>query len=108
MDKKTLRQRITAAQLDDLRNRRVTTRALAKELGVTEGHLSRVFPGKIPSQAKTVMQEKARLRKIRDDYRQSLAKQVVDGQLTVSQAAAQAYCHERTMFRHLKRIRNAS
>ena len=101
----TLRQRITPEQIEALRLRKITTRALAKVLNVTEGHLSRTFPGKIPSPKRTAAQEKLVLRNARNAHRDALALKIIEGTLTVTEAANMAYCCTRTMFRHLAYVR---
>lgn len=105
MTSETLQKRITPEQIEALRTRKVTNRALAKELGVTEFHLSRTFPGhrigKIPGPVAAAKREKRQLRLIRDDYRLMLAMKVKARQITVEQAAKTAHCSVRTMYRHL-------
>ena len=104
----TLRERITPAQIDDLRQRRVTGRALAAELGVTEFHLSRTFPGrligKIPGPVASAKREKRQLRAVRDLFRDTLALKIKGGFLTVQRASETAHCSTRTMYRHLEKL----
>ena len=102
MTKRTkLADRVTPEQLDDLRNRRITTRALAVTLGVSENHLSKVFPGKIPGPAAESLREKRRLKAIRKEFRDRLALDVLFNRLTIRKAASQANCTERNMYRHV-------
>ena len=102
----TLRERITAQQREDLYNRRITTRELASQLGVSETHLSRTFPGKIPGQAQATRKEKRVLLAARNEFRDKLAEDVIAGRLDRKKAALTANCSERTMWRHIANIRS--
>lgn len=102
----TLRERITAQQREDLYNRRITTREMASQLGVSETHLSRTFPGKIPGQAQATRKEKRILLAVRNEFRDKLAAEVLAGRLDRRKAALTANCSERTMWRHIANVRS--
>lgn len=95
-----LASRITEAQKEALYNRRITTKALAKELGCSMQHLSSRFPGKIPGidrSAKTV------LVLARKEYKIELGKEILQGKYTIAQAAVQACVSYNTMQRYLQK-----
>ena len=106
----TLAERVTSEQLRALRNREITNRALARELGVTEHYLSKVFPGhkinKIPGKQATHKSEKKQLRSVRDEFRTILIKRVLSQEISVNDAARIAHCHSRTIYRKLNKVRN--
>lgn len=81
--------------LDDLKHRRVTNRAVAAQLRVSEEHVSRTLKElglvKDPAQSRAAAKE---LVKARYEYRQSVAKT-----LTPKQAAKAARCSVRTIYR---------
>lgn len=108
MTAETLKNRITAEQIEALRTRQITNRSLAKQLGVTEFHLSRTFPGhkigKIAGPVASAKREKKQLRLIRDDFRAVLAMKVKNRQLSVEDAAKTAHCSVRTMYRHVAKL----
>lgn len=82
--------------IEDLRARRVTNRAVAKVLGVSEAHLSRVLRTlgvvKDPANDRQLQHELAVARKL---FRADLA-----SKLPASQAAKLAKCSERTIYRY--------
>lgn len=95
-----LKQRVLP-HLADLAAGKVTARALAKQLGVSETHFSRTMkdigfkrPHK-PSRA-----ERRALRAARTEHREHTART-----LPVPQAAAAANCHPRTIVRLLARLK---
>ena len=94
-----LASRITEAQKEDLYNRRITTRDLAKVLNVAERYLSNMFGGKIP------IYNKAILIAARREFRIELAKKVLEGGYTTAQAAAIAYVSLNTMYRTLDKAK---
>ena len=98
-----LKDRLTPAMRDDLFNRRGTPKALAKPLGVSDTHLSRVCPGKIPGQKR---QHKTDLIQTRRLYREELALEVAQGRLDRKKAIQLAGCSERTFWRHIANVRN--
>lgn len=93
--------RITHDQKRALYERVITTRNLAKELGVTEVHLSYLFPGKV-----TVWKKfKQELTATRLQYRRVVAEKVVAGEFTIIQAADAARTSSRTMARMVQTVR---
>jgi AraC-like DNA-binding protein len=77
--------RITEKQKLDLYNRKITTRKLAAELGVSESHLSTLFPGKVaPDYLET---SKAELRSARKAIRVDYANRVLAGKYSTREAA---------------------
>lgn len=105
----TLREKITPQQIDDLRNRRVSGRTLAAILGVGEEWLSRNYStkkiNKIPGPVNAAVIEKRLLAAVRREFRNSIAKDVINGKKNIDDAARQACCTQRTMYRHVKRLR---
>jgi transcriptional regulator GlxA family with amidase domain len=98
MEKLPLIKRIQP-HLDDLRDRKVTGRSVARLLGVTETHLSRTLKRLGIEKVKTTSrQENRRLREARDEYRKTLATT-----LPLKEAAAAARCHPRTLQRLLQK-----
>lgn len=94
-----LASRITEEQKLALYNRRITTRALAKELGVHEQYLSYKFPHKIPILSKTLLVQ------ARKEYKLSIAKRVLANELTVKKAAVLAHVSYNTMTRFVAKAR---
>lgn len=91
--------RITEGQKRDLYRRLVTTRALAKELGVHEKYLSHLFPGKVKVINKKLLIEARKLFKL------EVAKKVLRGDMTVAQAAREAYVSHNTMKRFVDKAK---
>ena len=96
---------ITLKQIEDLRTRAITGRALAKQLGCTEDWLSRNYAGhkigKVPGLTINRSQEKRALRAVRDEFRYSLALRVKARTLTIAEMAKLAHCTVRTAYRKL-------
>jgi AraC-like DNA-binding protein len=100
---------ITKKQIDDLYHRRITTTALAKELGVSIGHLSRTYREKCtPSTHKSRSLEKKILRQTRKDYHLELARQILANKLSVQEAAQQARTPTRTIYRAMACLKTSS
>ncbi len=78
---RTLPSRISEDQKVDLYNRRITTRALAQTLNVTERWLSRTFTGKRQAE------NKAEKRKARQAFREFHANRHIRGEISLLQAA---------------------
>jgi transcriptional regulator with XRE-family HTH domain len=93
--------RITDAQKKALYERELTTRELAEKLGVREAYLSSLFPGKRPCFVKA----KKMLAAARKEYRQSYAKQVILGSMSLKDAAAASRVPYRTMARIVKALK---
>lgn len=100
---KTLVERLNMKLLEQLRTRRVTNRAAAEALGVSEIYLSRTLSelGATKVQGATTKHREARakLDKARSQMRTVLAKKVNRQEMTIEQAAKDANCSVRTMFR---------
>jgi hypothetical protein len=96
----TLNEKITEQQKLDLYNRKITTRELARILGVHENYLSRMYPGKIPIEKREdISKAKLALRATRKEFRLALLEQVALGKITLDEAAAQAHTTKRTLYR---------
>jgi hypothetical protein len=95
----TLPSRISEDQKVDLYNRRITTRALAQSLSVTERWLSRTFTGKRPSE------NKAEKRKARQAFREFHANRHIRGEISLNQAADAACTSYSTIRRVVIEIR---
>ena len=105
---KPLRERLTKAMLNDLYERKVTNRVAADIMGVSETHLSRVvasIQGKTPGVTTQVRQAARKITKTRIEVRRQLAKKVNKGRMTIAEAAKQADCSERTIFRYVAQYR---
>ncbi len=106
MDKQPpLTERVTPQMRDDLFHRRITTRALAAQLGVSENRISRLFPGKIPGPVAQALRDKRKLKDMRHEFRCRLALDVIARRLTVRKASEQAHCTERSMYRYVAEMR---
>jgi transposase len=82
--------------LADLQKRKVTNRAVAKVLGVSEAHLSRVLKGIIVKDpANNERKARKDLLATRKIFRDSVA-----NTLSIKEAAKRANCSERTIYRH--------
>lgn len=98
--KASLERRITEQQKDDLYNGRITTRELAKILGVTECYLSRKYPGIAPRETRRMqIEQNKRLRQARHAHRLAMVERVKKGEFTMEQAAARCFTTVRTMYR---------
>ena len=88
--------------------RKLTNSQAAEKLQVSESYLSRTVAAlqtKVPGQ--TVLQRKANadLTRTRRHFRTKLAKEVIRGRKTMAQAAKEAGCSLRTMFRYVEKYR---
>lgn len=106
---KPLVERLNDVLLAQLRERKVTNKAAAEALGVSEFYLSRTVarlqpkkPGETPKQRNA----RSKLFKARTDTRATLAKMVNKGELTLAQACKRANCSERTMYRWCAKYAN--
>ena len=95
----SLRTRITEQQKEDLYLRKTTTRDLAKMLNVAEKYLSVMYPGKEP------IYNKRPLIEARREFRVEVAKKILEGQYTTSQAADIACVSVNTMYRALHKAK---
>lgn len=96
-------KRISAMDLRDYVNRRLTTKDIANMYGVSPVYVTRVLPKRAYSNQKVY---KAQLRATREEYRNGLAQQVIDKKMAVEEAARCAGCSVRTMFRHISKVRS--
>ena len=101
--KNSLITRVTEQDKEDLFNRVITTRDLAKKLGVREAYLSHVFPGKVEISSKG----KPLLIAARREFRLSQAKLALKKKLTVKQAANICNLSYRSMARAVQHLKNS-
>ena len=94
-----LQTRITEEQKRDLYSRRVTTRDLAKALNVHEKHLSYAFPGKEP------IVDKRPLIEARKEFKLSVAKEILEGLISIENASLKCYVSYTTMLRYLNKAK---
>lgn len=101
---------ITEAEKQALYDRKITTRALAAKYGVNESYVSKLFPGKVKNTEtlRQMQKEKRELRAVRKAFRVALAKRVLAGELSTSDAAIQARVAYREMARTVKAVRTAN
>ncbi len=105
---KPLEQRLTKKLLHALQTRKITNREAAEQLGVSETYLSRkvaAIQSKVPGETQPVREAAHKLFQTRRQFRERLAKKVLKSSMTVTQAAAEANCSERTMFRYVAAYR---
>lgn len=95
----TVASRTTEQQRLDLWERRITTRELAKQLGVHEKYVSSVFPGKQPIFNKKPLIEARKALKL------ELGREVIKGKYSISQAAKIAFVSYNTMMRAVNKVR---
>lgn len=94
-----LASRITELQKQALYDREITTRDLAKELGVHERYLSAVFPGKVPIVSKKPLIEARNL------YKMSVAEDALAGKYTRQEAAKIANVTYKTLLRYVQKVK---
>jgi glutathione synthase/RimK-type ligase-like ATP-grasp enzyme len=94
--------RVTPDQLWRLYNRLITTRKLAKDLGVDEKWLSYLFHGRAPTP------RKKDLRAARLELRERYAGYVLDGSMSMTQAAEKLYCSYNTMRRAVIKLKETA
>lgn len=104
---KALINRITEAEKQALYERKITTRALAAKYGVNESYVSKLFPGKVKNTEtlRQMQKDKRELRAVRKAFRVSLAKRVLNNELSTAEAAIQARITYREMARTVKAVR---
>jgi transposase-like protein len=95
----SLQSRITEQQKRDLYSRVVTTRELAKTLGVHEKYLSFKFYSKVE------VVDKKPLIEARKAYKLEIATQVMQGKYSIQQAADTAYVSYNTMQRCVQKAK---
>lgn len=106
---KPLRERLTPQMLDDLKNRRVTDAALAKQLGVNPNYLNFVFNSvlkqhRIRGKESEKREKERELVQSRRQMRIKQAKRVLNGVISLEKAAKLANCSERTMRRYVEKV----
>lgn len=96
---------LTKKQLAALATRKITKRALAAKLGVSETYLVRCTPALPPG--KTQLERKARsaIYEARREFRTKMARQVMSRRRSLESAAKEANCSTRTMYRYLCKLR---
>lgn len=100
---KPLTERLNDVLMAQLRERKVTNAQAAEALGISETYLSRTVAAiqeKSPGQTSEQREARQKLYKARIQTRNMLAKKVNKGEITLTKAAEQANCSERTMFRY--------
>lgn len=91
--------RITDEQKRDLYNRKITTRDLAKVLGIHERYCSALFPHKVQLRDRKVLME------ARKAYKLEIANQVIQGKYTITEAAKVAFVSYNTMQRFVTKAK---
>ena len=89
-----------------LYNREITTRDLAKVLGVHENYLSTLFPGKITPISQQIEEGMHKKRAIRKIYRELWARRVIKREVSVAEAANQTAVSKRTMQRIVQKLQS--
>jgi predicted transcriptional regulator len=84
-----------------LYERNITTRALAKVLGIAESHLSYLFSGKVPAYKNT----KSDLSAIRRQFRMVCAARAVKKEVSITEAASIARISYRSMARAVQSLK---
>lgn len=94
-----IRARIPKQLYDDLYNRRVTVRAAAKQLGVTENYLSHAIPERANKRNPHLLRATRRL------YQDQVAREVLAKKYTMQQGADMAHLSLRTMYRRVESLK---
>lgn len=105
---KPLIERIPKRMLEKLRTRKMKNSEAAEELGVSETYLSRIVASlqdKEPGKTTAEREAARKLYATRIEFRDKLAKAVMNNRMTMEQAVKQAKCSERTIFRHIAKYR---
>lgn len=92
---------ISHEQKRDLYTRKITTRDLALKLGVVEGYISYLFPGKALGYGKA----KKSLLATRREYRRSFAQRVVNGNITLKAATEDSKIPSRSLARLVRELK---
>jgi len=95
------RMEISRKDLAALQARRITKTALAAHLGVSATYLMRITPPLPPGPVAAQRRANSTFAESRKAFRARLAKQVLAGSKSITKAAAEAKCSERTMYRYL-------
>lgn len=105
---KPLKDRLGKRLLEQLRTRKITNKQAAEQLGVSESYLSRTVAAlqeKEPGQSVIERKANSELAKTRRQFRTKLAKEVLRKRKSCEQAASEAGCSVRTMFRYVEKYR---
>ena len=94
---------ISRKHLAALASRKLTKTALASELGVSATYLMRITPTLPPGPVAAQRRANSTFAESRKAFRLKLAKQVLAGSKSITKAAAEAKCSERTMYRYVCR-----
>lgn len=95
---------ISKRHLALLAARKLTKTALAAELGVSATYLMRITPPLPPGPVATQRRSNSKLATSRAGHRTKLAAQVIAGSKSITKAAAEAKCSERTMYRYVWKL----
>lgn len=95
----TLASRITEQQKNDLYQRKITTRDLAKLYNTHEKYVSALFPGKEP------IYDKKPLMEARKAFKLAIAKEILEGKYTITQGAEVACVCYNTMLRFVAKAK---
>lgn len=96
--------KITKRDLERLAKRKITKRALADQLGISEGYLYHLTPPLPPGPVRNKRLAQSALAQSRRNYRLRLAKLVRRGTRSIESAAKEARCSVRTMYRYLELV----
>lgn len=94
--------RMSKDQYLDIVNYRRQIKDVAKELGVTANYLGKVVTERAPKRNPKI------LRQVRLRFQLQVAKEILEGKLTVKEGASVACVTERTMFRRIAKVKNVS
>lgn len=107
--RKSLIERITPEHLAAYNDRSLSTRQIAEIYGLTPEYVVRTLPKReIRNKQADILASQRRLRAVRMEFRDSLARQVVAKTITVEEAAKKAHCTVRNLYRHVKKVRACS
>jgi transposase-like protein len=99
--RKNIRERIPKNLYDDLYNRRVSVKEVAEKLGVGPNYVSFAIPERAPKRNPVLLKATRKL------FQNQIAREVLEGKHTVTEAANLACISERTMFRRLKKLKES-
>lgn len=86
---------------EDIFNRRITIRAAAKKLGVSESYLSRAIPERAPKRNVKLLRVTRRL------YQEQVAIECLAGKHSAADGALLAHITVRTMYRRIAAVKLA-
>jgi|EndMetStandDraft_7_1072992.scaffolds.fasta_scaffold197306_2 hypothetical protein len=97
---------LTKKQLKDLAARKITKRALAAQLGVSETYLVRCTPALPPGKTQIQRRANSVFYEARREFRTKMAKQVMSRRRSLESAAKEANCSTRTMYRYICKLKS--